>query len=109
VEVLGLSISYEESSPDVVGVAAFDFDGTLIDGDSFVPFLVSVVGRRALVQAVIRSSPTLAMGRSRDIMKAALIARLLRGYSYADLRARGEAFAIELCARLRPSMMERLA
>jgi phosphatidylglycerophosphatase C len=93
----------------MTGVAAFDFDGTLIEGDSFVPFLVSVVGKRAFAGALVRSTPTLALGVSRDVMKAALISRLLRGYPYAELRACGEAFAAGLAARVRPSMAERLA
>jgi HAD superfamily hydrolase (TIGR01490 family) len=95
-------------SSAVVGVAAFDFDGTLIEGDSFVPFLVSVVGRRALASALVRSTPSLAMGGRRDVMKAALIARLLRGYPCAQLRAQGEVFATELSGKVRPSMIERL-
>ena len=96
-------------STEVPGVAAFDFDRTLIDGDSFVPFLRSVVGKRALAAAVVRSTPALALGAKRDLMKAALIDRLLRGYPYAELHAHGEAFADQLSARLRPSMAERLA
>jgi phosphatidylglycerophosphatase C len=99
----------EPPAPEVTGVAAFDFDRTLIEGDSFVPFLVSVVGRRALARAVVRSTPTLVLRAKRDVMKAALIARLLQGYPYAELRAHGEAFAHQLSTRVRPSMAERLA
>jgi phosphatidylglycerophosphatase C len=102
-------MSLAPASPELAGVAAFDFDGTLIDGDSFVPFLSSVVGRRALAGAVVRSAPTLALGARRDVMKAALIARLLQGYPLAELRARGEEFAQDLMAKVRPSMTERLA
>jgi phosphatidylglycerophosphatase C len=98
-----------EPSSAVTGVAAFDFDGTLIHGDSFVPFLVSVVGKRALAGALVRSTPTLALGGRRDVMKAALIIRLLRGYPYAELRARGEAFAVGLAVQVRPSMVELMA
>jgi phosphatidylglycerophosphatase C len=98
-----------ESSPGIAGVAAFDFDRTLIDGDSFVPFLASVVGKRALASAVVRSTPVLALGAKRDVMKAALIARLLKGYPYTELQEQGEGFAHQLSARVRPSMEERLA
>jgi phosphatidylglycerophosphatase C len=102
-------MSAGEASPEVAGVAAFDFDRTLIEGDSFVPFLASVVGRRALAGGIVRSTPALALGARRDVMKAALIARLLRGYPYAELRAQGETFAQQLSARVRPSMAARLA
>jgi phosphatidylglycerophosphatase C len=97
------------ASPDITGVAAFDFDRTLIDGDSFVPFLVSVVGRRALATALVRSAPALTLGAKRDLMKAAVIARLLKGYPYGELVAHGDAFADQLSARVRPSMAARLA
>jgi len=96
-------------SPGITGVAAFDFDRTLIEGDSFVPFLLSVVGRRALATAVVRSTPALAFGAKRDLMKAALIARLLQGYPYAELVVHGDAFARHLSTRVRPSMAERMA
>ena len=97
-----------ECSGEITGVAAFDFDRTLIEGDSFAPFLASVVGRRAFATAVIRSTPALGLGAKRDVMKAALIARLLKGYPYAELQERGEAFARQLSARVRPFMQERL-
>jgi HAD superfamily hydrolase (TIGR01490 family) len=103
-----MGVMPDGSSPRIAGVAAFDFDRTLIEGDSFVPFLLSVVGRRALATAVVRSTPALALGAKRDLMKAALIARLLHGYPYADLAVQGEAFARQLSRRVRPSMAERL-
>jgi phosphatidylglycerophosphatase C len=37
-----------------VGVAAFDFDGTLLPRDSFLPFLVRVKGYRSFGSAAIR-------------------------------------------------------
>jgi phosphatidylglycerophosphatase C len=42
-------------------------------------------------------------------MKAALIARLLKGYRDTDVRRRGNAYALELAERMRPAMAERLA
>jgi phosphatidylglycerophosphatase C len=97
-----------ERSREIVGVAAFDFDRTLIEGDSFVPFLATVLGRRAVAAAVVRSAPALGLGARRDVMKAALIARLLRGYPYTELQEQGEAFARQLSERVRLPMTERL-
>jgi phosphatidylglycerophosphatase C len=97
--------------PTPVGVAAFDFDGTLIGRDSFLPFLLRVVGRRALGRTMVLSGPALARafgsGR-RDGTKAALLARLLEGHPWADLEAKGLEYSGELQARIRPIMARRV-
>jgi phosphatidylglycerophosphatase C len=94
-----------------VGVAAFDFDGTLIGRDSFLPFLLRLVGHRALGRTVMRSGPALARafgaGR-RDATKAALLARLLKGYPSADLEAKGLEYSCDLEARIRPVMTKQI-
>jgi phosphatidylglycerophosphatase C len=94
-----------------VGVAAFDFDGTLIGRDSFLPFLLRAVGRRALGRTVMFSGPALARafgaGR-RDATKAALLARLLEGHPWVDLEAKGLAYSAELEGRIRPVMARRI-
>ena len=41
-----LSPSTSRSQPDVRPLAVFDFDGTLIKGDSFLPFLITYAWRR---------------------------------------------------------------
>ena len=41
-------------------VAAFDFDGTLVDRDSLVPFLRRVCGTAAVARALAIESPRLA-------------------------------------------------
>jgi phosphatidylglycerophosphatase C len=94
-----------------MGVAAFDFDGTLIGRDSFFPFLIRVVGRRALGRTVMMSGPALAKAfgaGQRDATKAALLARLLAGYSWQELRAKGEDYSLELERRIRPAMAQRI-
>lgn len=98
--------------PAPVGVAAFDFDGTLIARDSFVPFLVRVVGRRSLGRTVMMSGPALARAfgaGQRDATKAALLARVLEGFSYERLQVLGESYSRELRTRIRPDMSERIA
>jgi phosphatidylglycerophosphatase C len=105
-----LSLSAADNA--AVGVAAFDFDGTLIPRDSFVPFLLRVTGRRSFGQTLIGSSASMlrayGVKRNRDASKAALVARLLRGYPAERLTVLGQAFSAELAGRLRPAMAERI-
>lgn len=101
-----------ERRPDRQGVAAFDFDGTMIRGDSFMPFLVQAVGPRKFGQIVIRSSASTAqayrLGR-RDASKAVLVRRLLAGYSADRLAELGQRYSRVLAQRVRPNMAERVA
>ncbi|MDQ1443664.1 MAG: phosphatidylglycerophosphatase, partial [Acidimicrobiaceae bacterium] len=100
-------------------VAAFDFDGTLAKGDSLLPFLVRVRGRRAVGTVLAAQGPSIAMalagvadggaggGGSRDRAKAALVGRLLRGLPADAVGREGEAFARRLLERrMRPEMSE---
>ncbi len=100
------------TDPTPVGVAAFDFDGTLISTDSFAPFLLRLRGRRSFVGEFVPSILAgLLAGRARfdrDASKADLIARLLTGYPADQLRQEGEVFGSELARRIRPRMKERL-
>jgi phosphatidylglycerophosphatase C len=94
-------------------VAAFDFDGTLAPGDSLLPFLVRVCGRRRVAQALVAFGPAIGWalaGRGdRHAVKEAFVGRLLRGRD-ADAVARvGQAFAAGLLGRVRPGMLERVA
>ena len=94
-------------------VAAFDFDGTLIDGDSFIPFLATVVGRRRVGVALAVLGPSIAWavrGRGdRDAVKEALVGRVLRGVEAARVEQAGQLFARHLVERrVRPAMVERL-
>jgi phosphatidylglycerophosphatase C len=100
-----------------VGVAAFDFDGTLLPRDSFLPFLVRVKGYRSFGWAAVRSAPTVvgslaaAADRDavdRDAIKEALVSRTLGGYPAARLGKLGDAYGAELAARLSPSMTKRI-
>jgi phosphatidylglycerophosphatase C len=95
-----------------VGVAAFDFDGTLIPRDSFVPFLVQLTGRSTFGRGLIASSPSMVRAygvkRDRDASKAALVARLLRGYPFESLKLAGETFAAQLAGRVRQAMVRRM-
>lgn len=98
--------------PAPQGVAAFDFDGTMIRGDSFMGFLVRAVGPTNFGRIVIRSSPSTAQayrtGR-RDASKAVLVRRLLSGYPAARLAELGQRYSTVLVARIRPDMTQRVA
>ena len=106
------STAGEPSPPSPAGVAAFDFDGTLIAGDSFLPFLIRLVGRRAMGRAFVVAGPELlvAMARgSRDSTKAAMLAQLLAGFPHQRLVEAAEAYANQLANQIRPAMVERIA
>jgi phosphatidylglycerophosphatase C len=94
-------------------VAAFDFDGTLTRRDTLLPFLVDVAGPARVARAMALDAPRLArmaLGRAdRDAAKSDLVARVLAGYPYADVAARGRAYALRVVERgLRPSTLARL-
>ncbi len=73
-------------------LAIFDFDRTLITGDSFIPFLCCVAGRTRTYAAIVESLARLAVRPSKEkgvdpptFLKAFLIDRLLKGKKIADL------------------------
>jgi len=72
-----------------VAVAAFDFDGTLTRGDTFLPFLARGLGWPRLLWAMLRCSPWLAAYALRlirnDVAKARLMQATLSGLSLAEL------------------------
>ncbi|MHB1533276.1 MAG: HAD family hydrolase [Acidimicrobiales bacterium] len=98
--------------PTRPGVAAFDFDGTLVGGDSLAPFLIRLLGRPRFGQILARSGPPmLAAYRvgGRDASKAALLVRAVAGLESRQVAAVGEAYGAGLARRVRPDMAARLA
>lgn len=87
-------------------LVAFDFDGTLTRRDTLLPFLLQVLGWRALSLALLRTALPLlgyALGLVRnDSAKQSLLAAALRGRDSGQLQRLGERFACTLDARLRP-------
>jgi phosphatidylglycerophosphatase C len=78
-------------------VAAFDFDGTLADGGSVIPFLFSLRGVWPVLRAVVRLSPALARaaivgGTTADDVKERLFTRLLGGLPVDEVDRRGRSF-----------------
>lgn len=94
-------------------VAFFDFDGTLTNGDTLMPFLKYVVGKPTYYAKLALLSPVLAVYFARllrnDTAKAIVLKHYFRGYSLDELRAMGERFSKEVMpTMLRPEGMERL-
>jgi HAD superfamily hydrolase (TIGR01490 family) len=94
------------------GVAAFDFDGTLVPGDSLPRFLSWVLGRQAFARAMILAAPTMMLGyrrAGRDGSKAALLEQALAGQAEGYVAEVGAAFGAASAKRIRPAMLERMA
>jgi phosphatidylglycerophosphatase C len=93
------------------GWAAFDFDGTLVPGDSLLPFLTRVLGPVGFARLLAAAGwQTLQQYRAagRDGAKAELLQRTLTGRPADELRQAGRRYAERLVARVRPDMAERL-
>jgi phosphatidylglycerophosphatase C len=95
-------------------VAAFDFDGTMVPGDSLIPFLWRTAGAVRFARAVLRHGLRIALATglrvgSRDAAKEAFVRTTLGGRSLADVRKAGEAFAADLERRVDPDALARVA
>ena len=93
-------------------VAAFDFDGTLTDRDTLVPFLVRAFGRTrvaATFAALGLHAIAFALGRiSIDAFKVRVLRRLVAGEPVERLRALGEAHARAVQRWLRVDALNRI-
>ena len=95
-------------------MAAFDFDGTLTDGGSAFPWLVSLRGPVPVLRAMVRLSPGLIKaaitgGAAADEVKERLFTRLLGGMPVDEVDRRSRAFAARHLARhLRDDTRRRL-
>ena len=93
-------------------VAAFDFDGTITDRDTLVPFLVRAFGRTrvaATFAALGRHAIAFALGRqSIDEFKVRVLRRLVAGEPVDRLRALGRAHARGVRRWLRVDAVNRI-
>lgn len=94
-------------------IAAFDFDGTLSEKDTLIPFLVQLDGPFRFAGAMGKVGSEAARRnvdlRDRDDVKAALLSVLASGRSAQDLDRRGRLYAKELLtSKLRPDVRARL-
>ena len=94
-------------------VAAFDFDGTLSQRDTLVPFLAQVAGPRRFSSVCARLGVAGARRRvdllARDDVKAEMARLIFAGRSEDEIRSRADRYAQALFAsRLRPFMIQRV-
>lgn len=95
-------------------VAVFDFDHTLTDRDSLLPFLFFMQGfwkasfhLAALTPAFIRF---LIGNLSRQAVKEKIVKRFMGGWSFAEMQVLGQRYAAnQLDHYLKPEAIERLA
>ena len=93
-------------------VAAFDFDGTITDRDTLLPFLVLAFGR-ARVAAVLAALGLSALGVvlrlvTIDRFKQRVLRRLVADVPAQRLRALGPVHARAIASWLRPGALERI-
>ena len=86
------------------GVAAFDFDGTLTQRDTLLPFLRRACGSMRVARAALTAARRT---RERDAFKVALISGLFRGWPAERLDALGRAYVPNLVGVLRPESLDR--
>lgn len=99
--------------PAVRTVAAFDFDGTLSNRDTLVPFLMRVRGRRPVLGALAARGPRLARGafddHARRQAKESLLIATVGGLRVEELEPFARQYAEHLLAtQLRPDRVARL-
>lgn len=95
----------------MIGVAAFDFDGTLSRRDTVVPFLRRFAIRPGVVPHAVRELRNVIGGlarRDRDVLRAAATRAVLTGVPHRVVRDTAEAYAGEVFGQLRPDTVERL-
>lgn len=93
-----------------MGIALFDFDGTLIEGDSCFLFHRKVFGLPKVFGAALRALVLhgLSVDR-RHLMKQAFLSCLWAGISRDVLRAHAEGFVSDLDRAMRPGALDRLS
>ncbi len=95
-------------------VAAFDFDGTLTQRDTLLPFLLHVLGAAAVMRHAFMLSPTLVgygLGLiNNGIAKERVFSRCLAGMRMDELQQEAERFAaLTLPGLLRQAALQRFA
>ena len=83
-------------------LAVFDFDGTLIAGDSLIAFARHAAGTRRLILALLRSAGAIIRWKlgmsSGGAAKEILFGHIFGGMDYTRFKDLGEAFASEVTA-----------
>lgn len=94
-------------------LALFDFDGTITDGDGFLPFIRRAVSRPRVLAGTLGLSPLIAGYRagwvSASRMRQSIAWVAFRGRLQSEVAALGERYAQTLERRVRPEARERIA
>jgi phosphatidylglycerophosphatase C len=94
-------------------VAAFDFDGTLVERDSFLGFLRLVGGARSVNAAFARSWRAVAAAPTdpswRDVVKSNLVKSVLRGRRSEEINQAGLAYSRVVADQVTGPMRELLS
>lgn len=101
----------DDRGPGRPGAAAFDFDGTLVRGDSLGAYLARLCGSSNFARTLARSAPAMLAAyrvSGRDGAKAALLARSVAGIPLEVAKSHGETHGLALASRVRPAMAARL-
>lgn len=81
-------------------LTAFDFDGTLTKGDSFLRFAIFALGKRKTAAAILRTLPWIGLWKtglvSNSRAKQRLFSALFRSMPVEDFRNYGKRFATEI-------------
>ncbi|MGB7413524.1 MAG: HAD-IB family phosphatase, partial [Thermosynechococcaceae cyanobacterium] len=100
-------------SPEQSVVAVFDFDHTLTERDSLMPFLQMVAGRWRFLWGLLRTSPAL-VGYTLKLLpnwraKETVLAHFLAGLTTEQLQTLGQRFAVQKIPKLlKAEAVERL-
>ena len=93
-------------------LALFDFDGTITDGDGFLPFVHRAVSRPRVLAGTLWLSPLIAGYRagwvSASRMRQSIAWVAFRGRPQAEVAALGEQYVQALEQRVRPEANERI-
>lgn len=94
-------------------LALFDFDGTITDGDGFLPFIHRATPRPRVLAGSLWLSPLIAGYRagwvSASRMRQSIAWVAFRGRRHSELEALGERYAAALDRRVRPEASARIA
>ena len=99
------------SAPALRHIRAYDFDGTLIKGDSFILFPIFSLSPIRLVKGILKSLPTVFSWKvlkkiAASEAKERIFYNLYRGLSLAVLNEKAESFADFLDKRMIPGILK---
>lgn len=93
-------------------VGLFDFDNTLVRGDSFIRFGVYALGKCRFALAVVEASPWLVAWKmgllSSSAAKEKLFGFMFKGMDFSEFERKGKGFAAEISEMLRSDVKQEM-